>query len=159
MQHPNEAKHGKNSARLVPLAISSSEIYIGESAKDFARLREYLASKHATTCVFYPHPRSLEVEQQLAQYQAANYDTLIFIDATWRKAYKMWQLNSWLHDLPSWHFANPPSSQYTIRSTKLNNAISTLESTSYILSLGHGVDTRALLELFQAMQNNQLQHI
>lgn len=159
MQHPNEAKHAKNSARLIPLSMPSSMIYVGESAEDFAALRKQLLLQQARTCVFYPHPNSIELEQQIERYQAANYNTLIFIDATWRKAYKMWQLNTWLHNFPSWHFANPPSSQYKVRSTKLTNAISTLEAASYAMSLGHNVNTQPLLELFDAMQNNLLKHI
>lgn len=159
MQHPNEAKHAKNSARLLPLSMASTMIFVGESAKDFTTLHEYLVQQQAKTCVFYPHSNSMALEQQLEHYQAANYDTLIFIDATWRKAYKMWQLNPWLHDLPSWHFDHPPSSQYEIRATKLANAISTLEATSYALNLGHRINTQPLLELFKKMQHTQLKHI
>jgi DTW domain-containing protein YfiP len=159
MQHPNESKHRKNSARLLPLAMPSSVIYVGESAEDFKTIKEQFGSQQAKACIFYPHKKSTELEHQLELYQAANFDALIFIDATWRKAYKMWQLNTWLHDLPSWHFADPPNSQYKIRSTKITNGISTLEAASYALRLGHGINTQPLLEIFEAMQSNQLKHL
>lgn len=156
LQHPQEAKHAKNSARLIPLCMATAEILVGEKPQDFASLQAVLKHPSVKPCVFYPSQSSKIFEQHINHYQADKFNLLIFIDATWRKAFKMWHLNSWLHELPNWHFDNPPSSQYHIRTTKLNNAISTLEAVSYALDYGHNVNSEPLLRLFNAMQSERL---
>lgn len=77
---------------------------------------------------------------------------LILLDGTWRKAKKMWMLNPWLHDLPSWHFGQPPENQYRMRKTNLEHSLSTLEAAAYGLDCLCHFDSAKLLKLFNAMQ-------
>jgi len=77
---------------------------------------------------------------------------VIFIDASWRKALKIWKLNPWLQLCSSWHFTNPPDSQYHIRRTTQESSLSTLESVVYVLEHTHNINCMPLLTLFLKMQ-------
>lgn len=153
LQHPSEARHAKNSVRLLPLCLPQVSVYQGESSDDFASLRQELASSSSPLALFYPSTGSTGLESGFAGYVSHPPQTLLFIDATWRKAYKMWQLNPWLRQLKSWHFEHPPQSQYRIRKTSVAGGLSTLEAVAYALETGHQVETAPLLSLFNTMQS------
>ena len=159
LQHPQEAKNRKNSARLIPLCMPNARIVVGESARDFELLLAELRERKHECCVFYPSHQSQSFENELTDFHKSDFKTWIFLDATWRKALKMWHLNPWLHSLPSWHFSSPPSSQYQIRSTKLKDALSTLEAVAYGLQTAQKLDVSALMVVFNAMQSKQLEFI
>lgn len=152
LQHPAEQKHAKNSARLLPLCLSNVTITCGESAQDFAALKHRLAERADSVAVFYPSPGSEDFDHNKEVYTGNSPDTLVFIDATWRKAHKMWQLNPWLQKFPVWHFSAAPAGQYHIRSTRLSGAISTLEAVAHVLHQGHDIDPASLYTLFEQMQ-------
>lgn len=158
LQHPKETKHAKNSARLLPLSVPECQILVGEKPLDFQSLSEEVIRAPERFAVFYPSDTSIALEDNLNQFNQASIDTLIFVDATWRKAYKMWQLNPWLHLCDHWHFKTPPSSQYKIRKTSVPQALSTLEAVAYALSTGFSINATPLLDLFNAMQANQLNY-
>ncbi|MEP4890757.1 MAG: tRNA-uridine aminocarboxypropyltransferase [Aliiglaciecola sp.] len=158
LQHPLESKHGKNTARLLPLCIENSEILIGENEQDFADVKEPVISTFQNTWVLYPNTDSQPLEEHKTHYPNTLPDRLIVIDATWRKATKMWQLNPWLHELPSWHFNTLPQNQYRIRKSKLEHSLSSLEATAHALKLIYNTDTQPLLTLFDAMQKQQEKH-
>ena len=152
LQHPSETSHAKNTARLVPLAIESAEIIIGETAEDFDTLRQRCqCSKNVA--VFYPAPSSSDFDPGSNPQPI---ETLLFLDGTWRKALKLWSLNSWLWSLPAYRITPVEPSSYGIRKTKQHNSLSTLEAVSQALSLNESIDTRALLNLQQAMQAHWL---
>lgn len=155
LQHPSEVRQAKNSARLLPLCLPQVSIFVGENSEDLAPAQHWLKQPlHANSaCVFYPNPQSLALENKLNSYTQQHFTTLVFIDATWRKAYKMWQLNPWLQNLPSWHFASPPTGNYRIRKTNLNHALSTLEAVAYALQTGHKAEVAPLHQLFNHMQH------
>ena len=158
LQHPKEVDHAKNSARLVKLAIPQARILVGESPADF---QPHLSSGFDSpnqAAVFYPSPSSRPMEPNLTEFQRSDVKQLIFIDATWRKAFKMWQLNPWLQDLACWHFSAPPPSRYQIRKAKVEHSLSTLEAVAYALEQGFTLDPSGLFELFDAMQAAQLRH-
>ena len=155
LQHPKETNHAKNTVRLITLCLPDVEVLVGESPEDFASLKEEVLGNPADFNVFYPHVQSQCFEEQFSSTTPAN---LIFIDATWRKAYKIWQHNPWLHCCQSWHFETPPASRYAIRQTKVEGGISTLEALAYVLEKGFDEDSSALLKALDAMQHHPLQH-
>ncbi|ABG42791.1 DTW domain containing protein [Paraglaciecola sp. T6c] len=152
LQHPSEAQHAKNSAKLVKLCIPESEIWLGESAEDFSHLQRGIKTRGGKVAVVYPNDDSVALES-LTKKQRTSIDTLILIDATWRKAYKIWQLNPWLKQYSSWHFAKPPASQYVIRKTSIEGGLSTLEALAHALTLTQEIDTSELVTTFDEMQN------
>jgi DTW domain-containing protein YfiP len=152
LQHPAESKHAKNSLRLLPLCLANLHIVIGESPTDFLQIAKACHLAPADFALFYPSDHSKDLEQHLSQFKLAMPQTLIFIDATWRKALKIWRLNPWLHTLNSWHFSTPPTSRYHIRKASVANSLSTLEAVAYALEQTQGIDCQPLHDIFSTMQ-------
>lgn len=156
LQHPKEANHAKNTVKLLQLGLTNLEIIQGEDASDFKVFANTVAGCPEKYVLCYPHAKSKAIESLKLETDFAptlvELDTLILIDASWRKALKIWHLNPWLQKLNSWHFADPPQNQYDIRQTKQKNSLSTLESVAYLLNLTYALDCSTLLGLFEQMQ-------
>ncbi|WP_040523461.1 tRNA-uridine aminocarboxypropyltransferase [Aliiglaciecola lipolytica] len=159
LQHPLETRHAKNTARLIPLCIPNTQTFVGQSEQDFTELKQQLVKTNKTAWVLYPNSQSQPLEDYQQHYPDTLPDVLIVIDATWRKATKMWQLNPWLHVLPSWHFNALPENQYRIRKTQLAHSLSTLEAAAQGLKILTKRDVKPLLRLFDEMQIQQEKHM
>jgi DTW domain-containing protein YfiP len=152
LQHPAESKHAKNSARLLPLCLDKVQICIGESPNDFWAVAKACHSAPEEFAVFYPSDCSNALEQHVSQFKQDMPGTFIFIDATWRKALKIWKLNPWLDNLNCWHFTTPPCSRYHIRKVAMKTGLSTLEAVAYALEQTKKIDCQPLLNVFYGMQ-------
>ncbi|MGL5046082.1 MAG: tRNA-uridine aminocarboxypropyltransferase [Shewanella sp.] len=148
LQHPSEVEHKKNSVRVLSLAVPDTHVYVGESEADFNGLRQYLAACNRPIYLVYPSEQSVSVEQQ-----SINPDcVLLLLDGTWRKAFKMLQLNSWLTQYPAVHLAEGYESRYRIRKSSRSDSLSTLEACAYMLSaLDSTLDVQPLMMAFDAM--------
>lgn len=151
LQHPSEVNHAKNSAKLIQLCVPNSEIWVGENPEDFSRLISWISAQQESACLVYPNDNSKPLETTISRERCAP-PALILLDATWRKAYKLWMNNPWLHTLPAWHFIHPPKSLYRIRKTSVTGGLSTLEALAYTLHFTQGIDTTPLLSTFTQMQ-------
>jgi DTW domain-containing protein YfiP len=151
LQHPSEAKHAKNSAKLIHLCVPNSEIWVGETPEDFSPLIDWVNSQKESACLVYPSENSKPLEKKTNQERNAP-PAFILLDATWRKAYKLWKMNPWLHSLPAWHFDQPPASLYKIRKTSVTAGLSTLEALAYTLQLTQNIDNSPMLRTFIQMQ-------
>ena len=147
LQHPAERRVAKNTARLLGLSLQRYRCYCGESAADFAELQQEIqqelrqelqqqprstessANQHLTTAVLYPSATA-QATHALTQTHAIK--RLILLDATWRKAYKMWQLNPWLQQLPTLTLAADRTSDYPRKAAHAQQ-LSTLEACAYAL--------------------------
>jgi DTW domain-containing protein YfiP len=153
IQHPSEVSAAKNTARLCKLCMKNVRIWVGEQPDDFHHLRQELAaSSNTAVSVLYPSDQSMTV----AHYQEAtrNVDShrLIVLDGTWKKAYKLWQLNTWLHDYPAIRLEDV-ASNYHIRKSPKPGGVSTLEAIAAILNeLEPTVDSQPLMSIFEARQ-------
>lgn len=151
LQHSKEAAHAKNTVKLITLCLSNTKVIVGKSAADFAVIRQQLASRQSA--LIYPTDTSQGFESTLKNPVTPLPSTLVFIDASWRQAYAIWQGNPWLHSLAQYHFEDAPNSEYQIRHTKLEHSLSTLEAVAYSLSVGYKTDSQPLLRLQAAMQS------
>ncbi|BFM09922.1 tRNA-uridine aminocarboxypropyltransferase [Simiduia litorea] len=140
LQHPDEQFHPKNTLRLAQLCLPSLKVFVGETAVDFSALEQECAAPEVKPCVIFP----TQTSQALETVTTHQVNHLIFIDATWRKAFKIWSVNSWLHALPCYHFTRAPESQYHLRKTSREHGLSSLEAIAYGLSLVDNVDVAAL---------------
>ena len=150
--HPKEVNHAKNTGRLLSLAVTNTEIYVGETPSDFETLRQQVETSPENYCLVYPSDKSEAMESYSSQ-EVNRPQYWIFIDSTWRKAFKIYQTNPWLHSIKQWHFNNPPTGQYEIRKTSIDKGLSTLEAAAYCLSLVSSTDVSSLYQLFNAMQS------
>jgi DTW domain-containing protein YfiP len=181
MQHPSEVSQSKNTVHLLSLVLPAMRRYVGESAADFEELRQGLDLQHCY--LVYPSDKSQSAEQISIALANANDDaasskcakgspansaprtaaqtqtkiSIILLDGTWRKAYRMLQLNPWLLALPSLHLNFEGQSQYRIRKSSRTDSLSTLEAAAYtIQALEPNVDIEPILKLFDAMVQTRL---
>ncbi|QDE29731.1 tRNA-uridine aminocarboxypropyltransferase [Shewanella polaris] len=153
LQHPSEVKHAKNTVRLLALALPQIRIVVGESPADFVDLRRYLEEQTKPVYVVYPNEHS----QTVAEAGASEAAIIILVDGTWRKAYRMLQLNPWLGDYPSLHLEVEDESQYIIRKAKRSDSLSTLEAAAHTLvALNPNVDVTPIFAVFNAMVQHKL---
>ena len=154
MQHPSEVNHAKNTVRLMQLVIPQMQVFIGEAAEDFTDLQAYLVQANKPVYVIYPSDSS----QTAAQANAPVDAIIILLDGTWRKVYRMLQLNPWLATYPALHLDVNHESQYIIRKAKRSDSLSTLEATALLLkALDSSLDTTPLFAAFEAMVQHRLQ--
>lgn len=134
LQHPEEASHAKNTARLAHLCLPNSRLLLGEQfdADKLAKaLIEPWQGAPAHPRLLYPSRNAKTVQAAAPPGQAIR---LVVIDATWRKSRKMLYLNPCLAALPRYALAGDVSSQYAIRKAHHANQLSTLEAIAHALS-------------------------
>lgn len=152
LQHPSEQKAAKNTARLLKLCIPSCQIWVGESSEDFIELQMSISHSVEDCFVLYPNDASQEATQSTLRRAAAHNPRLIVIDGTWKKAFKIWKLNPWLHELKSLHLNNVEGN-YQIRKAPKPHQLSTLESVAHCLTLySRDINVRPLLHSFEALK-------
>lgn len=165
LQHPSEVKNAKNSARLIPLCIKNCTLWQGEQEKDFDVLQKSI-QRDGTTWVIYPNKDAISLLEIGSNYSVPaplSHQTieqpkrLILLDGTWKKAYKLWQLNTWLHTLPTLRIDNVES-QYRIRKAPKAGYLSTLEAVAICLEALEKSDAKPLYDCFNLMQKTFIQH-
>lgn len=125
LQHPNEAGHPKNTGELLHRSLRNSELQVGENFTP-ASLDAYLDN----AILLYPSETEEDLEKQTPPEEP---NTLIILDATWRKSRKMLHLNPQLARLPRVSLTDEKESAYRIRSAKHQHQLSTLEASCYAL--------------------------
>ena len=159
LQHPLEAHHAKNTARLLLLCLSGSRLLVGE-AFDATALQTALQGP-ACNVLLYPQAeqppalmRAWQPDQQLPHTPVR----LVVLDATWRKSRKMLHLNPLLQGLPRLSLEVPQASRYLIRKAHKPGQLSTLEATCAALTQLEGDGTRyaPLLQAFDGFVAQRL---
>ncbi|GLS82093.1 tRNA-uridine aminocarboxypropyltransferase [Paraferrimonas haliotis] len=153
LQHPSEVKVAKGTARLLSLALNNMQLFVGEQAQDFEQARRYLADFEGQIMLLYPSDDSVAIAQ--SSRDGGQRTLLLVIDATWKKAYKIWQSNPWLAQYPQLRLSGIDG-QYRIRKAASANALSTLEATAYALNELDGSDPKPLLHLFDYFIDRQM---
>lgn len=153
LQHPSEVTHTKNSVRLLQLAVPATQVVVGESAADFAEIRQQLQQVGKVMLV-YPEPEAAAVNAPTSTPEPC---ILVLLDGTWRKVYRMLCLNPWLLALPRISLAVENDSAYCIRKAKRSDSLSTLEAAALALQqLQPNLDVQPVLQLLQALVDTRL---
>lgn len=153
LQDPSEVGHAKNSVRLLELVIKDTQVVVGQSADDFAELRAQLAQAKQAIYLVYPSDNSVSANQTQVEQDAI----LLFLDGTWRKAYKLLQLNPWLQAYPALHLDLDNASNYTIRKASRSDSLSTLEAAAMMLkAIDDKQDVAPLTNALNAMVEQRL---
>jgi DTW domain-containing protein len=159
LQHPLEAHHAKNSARLLHLSLPGSRLVVGEVFDDDAL--QALMPDDKTTVLLYP-PTAFEGHAAPAPLDAAQLADpsqvrLVVLDATWRKSRKMLHQSPALQRLPRLALDEVPDSRYAIRKAHAPGQLSTLEATCAALAQLEGNTARwqPLLEAFDGFVAQQ----
>lgn len=133
LQHPDETTHIKGSARLLHLCLPNSVLLIGENFEEDL-LRQHLFQTNQQTRLLYPTSETdVQVATAIPQARPCERQTLVLLDATWRKSRQMLQNNPLLLSLPRVALRETPASRYTIRTAHQPDQLSSLEACAYAL--------------------------
>jgi len=166
LQHPDEAKHPLNTARLAVLGLEHAELLVGEH---FPQLDGMVGSVGRALLLFpeknegRPRPelqsRPWSSEAEWPSALAEGGPTLLIVpDGTWRKARKIVQLNPVLNTLPRLGLPPGEPSEYRVRKASEPAAVSTIEAISRSLTLLEpGQDFQRLLAPFKVLVQQQIQ--
>ena len=148
LQHPSEAGHALNTARLVALGLKTAELRVGELFDDLPDdgLENYL---------LFPGEGAVLLST-LASGSAPI--RLIVPDGTWRKARKLLHLNPVIADLPRVALPEGLNSRYRVRKASQPGALSTIEAVVAALNILEGAGKfDPLLRPFEAMIDAQIE--
>lgn len=177
LQHPSEVKRAIGTARILTLSLPNAKLWVGEDFSDHDAINQLLADPQREAWVIYPGEDATPISQ-LAQGVAASNTTastetgdvgqakirtLILLDGTWKKAYKMWQLSENLHGLPTVALDNADNGNYRIRKSPKAQGVSTVEAGYLALIALEGPESETrfapLLDVFNKMIEYQIQQM
>lgn len=150
LQHPSEVNQTKGTVALLEHSLAQIKVFVGENFTSHTELHDALKLFGENVYLLYPSEKALNVvdfrlntiEKTLATNKpdSANLslndkksNCLIILDGTWKKAYRLFMLNSFLQDIPHLTLPEGLSGGYVIRKTSKENALSSLEACCYAL--------------------------
>lgn len=130
LQDPKEAKHAKNTVSLLCLGLPSIRCI----SIDDRNLLEGALSQLDTSKwrLVFPCDDAIPVES-MNRASVSQIEGVILLDATWRKAKKMYLTEPLLHDFRAITFSQAPVGQYIIRKSPDDLSVSTLEACAYVV--------------------------
>ncbi len=128
LQSKDESKHILNTGIMAKLTFNNISLYQEEDFNISGDLKEQIESSRA--CLFKPH---LDAKSFESSHQ--DFDTFVFIDATWKKANRIYFENQFLHSLPKVSFTSEIKSQYFLRKEPKDNYLSTFEAALYAIEI------------------------
>lgn len=149
LQHPQEAKNKKNTTRLLSLCSNNISIVQGETFSPSEIIEE------KSTALLFPNDDAETTNNNDVNtrcFTKQSIQQIVAIDATWRKAKRMLHLNPWLTSLPTISLSNDLPQKYGIRSTKIENGLSTLEACAYVIEQQDGVPADTWLNVLEAFK-------
>ncbi|CAH0526592.1 tRNA-uridine aminocarboxypropyltransferase [Vibrio hippocampi] len=159
LQHPSEEKRPLGTARILSLSLHNARLFVGEDFSEHQPLLELINDPAYQTVVLYPTADSSSIAQREMGDDSLPL-RVILIDGTWKKAYKMWNINHWLHELPQIHLPEALEGDYRIRKAPKANALSTVEAGYHLLSLLQPeLDFKPLLTTFEQMIEYQIKRM
>jgi DTW domain-containing protein YfiP len=128
LQHSNESNHPLGTAKIAQLSLRQCEINISKETVDHERHIKALLS--AKPILIFPTANSSPIES----INTNSTRPLIFLDATWRKAKRMYLESELLQSLPTAHLQATSLPAYKIRKSPNSKALSTIEAIAETLS-------------------------
>jgi len=155
LQHPDEVSNPKGSAIIAKLGLQQVQCWVGEDFTEHADLNRLINASAADMLVLYP----AEASENVALVEGRQVKYLLIIDATWRKAKRIWGCNPQLHDLRCAKLMLDKGSNYRIRKISEQGYLSTIEAAVEGLRLLEKKPQayQPLLALFDEMINYQIQ--
>jgi DTW domain-containing protein YfiP len=129
LQHSNESNHPLGTAKIAQLSLSQCELNISKITADHERVIDTILA--AQPILIFPSASSIALE-------SINTDKsrpIIFLDATWRKAKRMYLESELLQSLPTAHLPVNRLPAYKIRKSPSEQALSTVEAIAETLTV------------------------
>ena len=162
LQHPSEVKRAIGTARILTLSLPNARLWVGEDFSGHDELNALLQQPWREAYLIYPGDGALPVSQLASRPQDTDkVRTLILLDGTWKKAYKMWQLSANLHPLPTVNLDNAGQGNYRIRKSPKEQGVSTVEAGYLALTALEGESEKfaPLIEAFNQMIEFQIRQM
>ena len=163
MQHPDEIKNAKGSAVIAKLYLKRCQLWQGEDFNHNKSLIKLIENKKESTFIVFPEEGAVFINEWEKENNGdlkvgGNYN-LIFIDASWRKARKIWHSLPILHELKCVRLQASAQSNYRIRKIPEQGYVSTIEA--IVACLGeienNSEKYHPLLEVFDKMIDAQIE--
>ena len=141
--HPKEVNQSKGTLPLLAHSLTNCLVIEGEDFSDNEQLNQLISRYRHQIALLYPSDSAIVLtkltEDTLPEKynvsDGSNYKCLILLDATWKKAYRMYMLSKNLQLIDHLVLPDDLIGQYTIRKTDKKNALSTLEACCYALEI------------------------
>lgn len=159
LQHPSEVKQTKGSVALLKHSLSNCTVFVGEDFTEHQQLQTLIKLYADDLALLYPSEDAEELTGSNYVLGRSNkpLSTLIVLDGTWKKAYKLFQLNPFLHQLTHVKLANNVESLYAVRKTNKVGGLSTLEACCHALACLEGDDNKYQKLLKNFVEFNEMQ--
>lgn len=159
VQHPQEAKHIKNSARLLHLCLSQSRLLCDENVD--AALKNLLSDDKQSVLLYPQTPNMPGAMISVDQIKSSANVRVVLIDASWRHSRQMLAQSPQLQALPRLALPNSVIAnyqpRYQIRRAHQIHQLSSLEAAMLALQLWETPEKFApLLTAFDAFNAMQL---
>jgi DTW domain-containing protein YfiP len=162
LQHKDEVRHPTGSAIIADLYLQRCIRYVGEDFSCHREFNQILNKNSNNVFLVFPSvnalPLSLFKQKHAVDENTLSQYTFVFIDASWRKAKKIWYLSTNLHQLTAIELDEIKASNYRIRKEPEPGLVSTLESIVNLLSClePDSEKYQPLLEIFNEMIDHQI---
>lgn len=154
LQHPSEMGHALNTVALMKKSFMKMDVFIGEDFSEHLELNSLIEHHQETIGLIFPTEKKVE----LHTFPKRKLTHLLFLDGTWKKAYKMYRLSKNLHQLLTFSLVPTKPGQYKIRSSHFEQGVSTLEATiCALLYIEESLDTKSLEDSFAKMIGFQIE--
>jgi len=148
LQHPLEVKQAKGTVTMLAKSLNKCSVFIGEDFTHNSELHQLLSSYAQRVSLLYPSGHA-KIIGELEKKKNERPKCLILLDGTWKKAYRIYKLNMFLHKLPHLTLPKGIEGGYQIRKTNKNSALSSLEACAHALILLEGA-----CDKYQILLNN-----
>ena len=150
LMHDSEKGHALGTAQMAKLTFKSIDLLVGEDFNKNEELKSMIASNKCAL---------LKPSTEAALYEESyqDFDTLILIDGTWKKANKIYFMNHFLHALPHVTFRPGAPSRYKLRREPKEHYLSTFESIIKSFEISEQSDLSHYLAPLDFIQEFQMQ--
>jgi len=138
LQHPSEVKQSKGSVAMLALSLQSCEVIVAEDFNNNQQLHNTLEQYKGNVALLYPSDQARVLSESKLEENISADDSplcVVLLDGTWKKAYRLYMVNRFLHELPHLMLPDNIKSEYRIRKTDKKAALSTLEACCHALAL------------------------
>lgn len=142
--------------------MQNIECYIGEDFSQHTKLNKHLKNNKAavshTCALVYPTENAIDLKE--SSNHQNKFNSLIFIDATWRKAKKIYLSSTNLSALPCIQLPTSERSHYRIRKAPKETYLSTIEAINLCLNtLDKKTDTQVMVDIFKKMIDQNIDNM
>jgi len=165
LQHSDEVKNAKGTAIIANLYLKNCTVWKAENAEHNRALNKLIEKQANSTYIVYPDNKSIQLIDWVERINCQNNKlasgkyNLIFIDASWRKAKKIWHSQSVFNKIDCIRLAQNQISNYRIRKIPEPGYLSTIEAIVACLTTAekNSKKYQPLLNLFDNMIDGQIE--